>query len=270
MSRSFLGDFTGFAGNVKTPDGKAKPQAAAWSFICIIWAARLLHGIGRGLFSLYKLDNEKHQPIADSIHRRHDPRGQWRAGDQRLSNVECVAHMEGLHQKSANGQIGGKAEEGAVPFFVGDVEILEHQKRHGKGGRQAVVQESGNGWKVEKGNVLIHKGGIDHGGNAAEQSQQPSKMQGAIVFLSQKDTYGQHKAGHTAKTVWDDAVPSDLIVAKYLRQPVRKYGCEKQSCKDLQDDFLRLFCFGALFAKQQAGGGNHGTDNDVKDMFCSE
>ena len=169
--------------------------------------------------------------------------------------MECVAHVKCLHQKCANGYICGETEKCAVPFFVGDINVVEHQKRYGKGSGQTVVQKPRDGGQIKEGKVLVKERGLNHSGNAAKQTKQPGEMKNIIVFLSKQNAQGHYQTGHAANAVGNDAVPPDLTVSKYLGQSDCDDSHQKQSRYNLQADFLRAFRNCMLFTKKQTGGG---------------
>ena len=176
-----------------------------------------------------------------------------------------VTEVEGVHQKCTQRQIAGESEESAVPLFVGNIDLLEHQQCNYHDGGQAVVEQTGDGGNVEEGNVLVKKCCINHCRNTAEYSQMPHKMQNMVVFLAKQNCQCQHHTGHAAKAVGDDAVPSYSAIPENLRNPVGNNGRQQQKGKAFQNDCLCFFCFCALFgANQTCAGQNCGYDGEIK------
>ena len=164
--------------------------------------------------------------------------------------MESVAEMESLHQKCAQGHIGSQTEKSTVPLLVGDVHVPQQQQRYHQRGRQTVMQQAGNGGQIEDRRSLVNKTGVDSSGNAAKQTQQPNTVQSAVVLPSKKHCQRKDQTGHTAKTVRDDTIPPNCVVAKHLGQPV-DHDCQKQQrSQAFQENGFGVFCDGVFFAQQ--------------------
>ena len=69
--------------------------------------------------------------------------------------MECVAHIKRMHQKRTQGKIRREPKERTIPFFIGDINLFEHQQRHNKQRRKAMMQQPRDGRNIEKRNILI-------------------------------------------------------------------------------------------------------------------
>jgi len=163
--------------------------------------------------------------------------------------MESICDGKSCHQKRAQSHIGSKAEKGAVPLFIGDVDLPEHKKCNDHCCRQTVVYQTGNGRQVEYGRTLVNKSCVNNCGYTSEKAQKPQKMVRAVIFLSKQHRKCQCKAGHTAEAVWNYTVPTYLRITENLGKPICHNRYKKQRSKTFQKQALQLFRFGILFPK---------------------
>lgn len=167
--------------------------------------------------------------------------------------MKSIAHTEFLHHKRAECQIGGKAKQRAIPFFVGDVYLSEHKKPYHKCCGDAVMKQSRNGWQIENSCSLSNVGRIYTARNAAKYSKKPNKMKNVIITFSKQNCKRQYKARHTAKAVRNDEIPSDRVVSEDLRKSVCDNSNKKQYRYSLKKDLLTFFCFGIFLCQKKRG-----------------
>ena len=71
--------------------------------------------------------------------------------------MEGVREAEASDEERANGQVAGKAEEGAVPPLVSNPHPAEEKNGDSHRSGEAVVEKSRDGGKVENGRALTDK-----------------------------------------------------------------------------------------------------------------
>ena len=76
--------------------------------------------------------------------------------------------------------------------------------------------------------MLADEGGVDNCGNTAEYAEKPDKMIYRVVTLAEKHGKSKHKAGHTAKAVGNDAIPTCFLISEHLGKSVGNYGNKQQ------------------------------------------
>ena len=107
-----------------------------------------------------------------------------------------------------------------------------------------MVEQTRYGGQIKYGRPLTYKGGVNDGGDPAEKSGKPYKVERGVVLFPENNSQREDKACHSAEAVGNYSKPLRRTVSEYLGEPVCRDGREKQQGKELEKEPLRTLVYG--------------------------
>lgn len=164
--------------------------------------------------------------------------------------MKGIREAEHRHLKRSDRQIRSKSKERTIPFFVGNINLVEKEQRGYHYKCNAMMQKSRDRGKIKHSRSLIEEGRIEYGDQSADRAQRPNEVIYGIILFAKQYGQRQNEARHSAEAVGNDLLPSDVRISENLRKSVYQYPDKKQSRQRLKNDLLRPFRFGKFLERK--------------------